>query len=86
MQLKCKFKRSLAYFELRRFEDVVRDCTAVLHLDPNSIPTRALLGRALKVLNQHKKAEEQLTFALQLDDSQAALYIGACVPLKHRSR
>jgi tetratricopeptide (TPR) repeat protein len=76
MKLKCKFKRSLAYFELQKYDEVVRDCTAVLHLDANSVPTRALLGRALKILNEHKKAEEQLSFAILLDDSQAALFTG----------
>lgn len=78
MRLKCKFKRSLAYFELKMYDDVVRDCTAVLHQDANNVATRALLGRALKVLNEHKKAEEQLSFALLLDESQAALYTGRC--------
>lgn len=59
-----------------KFEEVVKDTNAILLLDPNSVQARALLGRALKVLNDHKKAEEQLSVAILLDTSQANLYIG----------
>jgi protein involved in temperature-dependent protein secretion len=55
---------------------VVKDTNSILHSDPNSVQARALLGRALKVLNDHKKAEEQLSVAILLDATQANLYIG----------
>ena len=75
-KLRCKYRRALAYFELGKFEEVVKDTNQILHLDPNSVQARALLGRALKVLNDHKKAEEQLSVAILLDATQANLYIG----------
>lgn len=74
IKLKCKYRRALAHFELKEYEAVVKDTTDILMQDPNSVSSRALLGRALKILNDHKKAEEQLTFAILLDDTQAALY------------
>eukprot|EP01034_Spumella_vulgaris_P021885 gene21885-27961_t len=60
------YSRAVTYADFGKFESAIDDA--------NSVPTRALLGRALKILNEHKKAEEQLTFAILLDDSQAALY------------
>lgn len=75
-KLRCKYRRALAYFELQRHDDVVKDTNSILHSDPNSVQARALLGRALKVLNNYKKAEEQLSIAILLDVSQANLYIG----------
>lgn len=78
-KLRCKYRRALAYFELGKFEEVVKDTNQILHLDPNSVQARALLGRALKVLNDHKKAEEQLSVAILLDATQANLYIGTHV-------
>lgn len=74
LKTKCKYKRALAYFELQQFDFVVRDCTSVLHADPNNVSIRALLGRSLKILNEHKKGEEHLTIAIQLDEFQASLY------------
>ena len=37
---------------------------------------RALMGRSLKVLCEFKKAEEQLSVAIVLDDTLAILYTG----------
>lgn len=75
-KLRCKYRRALAFYELGKYEDVVKDTNQILMLDPNSVQARALLGRALKVLNDHKKAEEQLSVAILLDATQANLYIG----------
>lgn len=75
-KLRCKYRRALSYYEMEKFEEVVKDTNAILLLDPNSVQARALLGRALKVLNDHKKAEEQLSVAILLDTTQANLYIG----------
>jgi Tfp pilus assembly protein PilF len=76
LKLRCKYRRALSYFELQKYEEVVKDTNSILHSDPNSVQARALLGRALKVLNDHKKAEEQLSVAILLDVTQANLYIG----------
>lgn len=76
LKLRCKYRRALAYFEIERYDDVVKDTTSILLQDVNSVPARALLGRALKILNDHKKAEEQLSMAILLDAGQAALYTG----------
>ena len=76
LKLRCKYRRALAHYEMEHFEEVVKDTNAILHQDPNSVQARALLGRALKVLNDFKKAEEQLSVAILLDASQANLYIG----------
>jgi hypothetical protein len=35
-----------------------------------------LLGRAFKAINEYQKAEEQLTNAILIDETQAALYTG----------
>jgi tetratricopeptide (TPR) repeat protein len=75
-KLRCKYRRALAYFELQKYDDVVKDTNSILHSDPNSVQARALLGRALKVLSDYKKAEEQLSVAILLDVTQANLYIG----------
>ena len=75
-KLRCKYRRALAYYELGKYEEVVKDTNQILLLDTNSVQARALLGRALKVLNDHKKAEEQLSVAILLDATQANLYIG----------
>ena len=76
LKLRCKYRRALAYFEIEQYDDVVKDVNAILHQDPNSVQARALLGRALKILNDFKKAEEQLSIAILLDSAQANLYIG----------
>jgi len=74
LKLRCKYRRALAYFEIGKYDEVVTDTSAILLKDPNSVQTRALLGRALKILNDHKKAEEQLSVAILLDSGQAHLY------------
>ena len=66
---------------MQKYDEVVKDTNQILHLDPNSVQARALLGRALKVLNDHKKAEEQLSIAVLLDATQANLYIGNAYPI-----
>ena len=81
LKLRCKYRRALAYFEMQKYDEVVKDTNQILHLDPNSVQARALLGRALKVLNDHKKAEEQLSIAVLLDATQANLYIGNAYPI-----
>lgn len=81
LKLRCKYRRALAYFEMQKYDEVVKDTNQILHLDPNSVQARALLGRALKVLNDHKKAEEQLSIAVLLDATQANLYIGNTYPI-----
>lgn len=78
MKIKNTYKRALSHFELKNFEEVVKDTTAVIQYDATMVQPRALMGRALKILNDHKKAEEQLTTAVILDENQAALYIGKC--------
>ena len=55
---------------------MVKDANSILLQDPNNVQARALLGRALKILHDHKKAEEQLSIAIVLDGNQAALYTG----------
>jgi hypothetical protein len=70
------FRRAQAYFEIKQYDLVVQDTNAVLLIEPTSIPSRALLGRALKILNNFQKAEEQLSHVILQDDTQPALFIG----------
>jgi tetratricopeptide (TPR) repeat protein len=76
LRLKCGYRRACSYFELKQYEKVVQDLNDVLSQDPNSIPARALLGKALKVMSDFKRAEEQLTIAISLDNNMATLYTG----------
>ncbi len=75
-RLKCRYRRALTLFDLKRYEEVVKDANEVLLLDVNNIPARALLGRSFKVIREYQKAEEQLNNAIVLDPNQAALYTG----------
>ncbi len=75
-KLKCRYRRALSYFDLQQFDQAIADATIVLNNDPNSVPARSLLGRAFKTINEYQKAEEQLTNAILIDESQAALYTG----------
>eukprot|EP01038_Epipyxis_sp_PR26KG_P007639 gene7639-10398_t len=74
MKQKCLFKRAQSHFEMKAYDLVVKDASSVLIIDPNNITARALLGRALKVLNDFKGAEEQLDHAILLDENQANLF------------
>jgi len=40
LKLRCKYRRGLAYYELGRFDDVVKDCIGVIGQDPNSVQAR----------------------------------------------
>lgn len=75
-KLKCRYRRALAYYDLQQYENAISDATIVLNNDPNSVPARSLLGRAFKTINEYQKAEEQVTNALLIDESQASLYTG----------
>jgi tetratricopeptide (TPR) repeat protein len=66
----------LAYFDLEEYNKTISDATIVLNNDPNSVPARSLLGRAFKTIHEYQKAEEQLTNAILIDETQAALYTG----------
>lgn len=72
--IKCRYRRALAFFELKMYDDVVSDAQEVLKLDAASVNARALMGRAFKIQNEHQRAEHQLTEAILLDENQAALY------------
>eukprot|EP00981_Chlorochromonas_danica_P004577 scaffold912_cov187-Ochromonas_danica.AAC.55 len=72
--IKCRYRRALSAFELKRYEEVISDSQEILRLDAASVNARALMGRAMKILNQHQKAEQQLSDAILLDEHQPALY------------
>ncbi len=76
LKQKCKYKRALSHFEIKQYDDVIIDTQMILTQDANNIVVRSLLGRALKITNDHKKAEEHLSHAILLDDGQAGLYVG----------
>lgn len=78
-KMKCRYRRALAYFDLKSYELAITDATVVLQQDPNSVPARSLLGRAFKVVNEYQKAEEQLSNAIIIDETQPTLFIGKCV-------
>lgn len=75
-KLKCLYRRALCYFDIKKFDEAIKDCQDLLRIDVNNILARSLLGRAYKVLFQYQKAEEQLCDAIYLDKAQANLYIG----------
>lgn len=50
LKLRCKYRRSLAYYELGRFDDVVKDCTGVIGQDPNSVQARGEIERVRDVI------------------------------------
>lgn len=72
--IKCRYRRALSYFDLKQYQEVINDAQEVLKLDAANVNARALMGRAYKILNEHHKAEHQLTEAILLDENQAALY------------
>ncbi len=74
--IRCRYRRALSYFELKMYHEVILDAQGVLALDATSVNARLLMGRALKLINEYQKAENQLTEAILLDDNQAELYTG----------
>lgn len=78
-KLKCHYRRALAYFDLNRYEDAIKDATWVLQHDVNNVQARSLLGRAFKIIHEYQKAEEQLNNAIAIESDQAALYTGIAI-------
>jgi tetratricopeptide (TPR) repeat protein len=66
LKLKNRYRRALAHFDLRNYEKCTEDIAATLVLDANHIPSRALLGRALKMTFEYNLAEEQLTHVIEV--------------------
>lgn len=75
MKLRAYYRRALAAFELGRYDECLKDLSILLQMDPNSAPPRALMGRAFKMKEDLKRAEEQLTIVIELEPGQPSHYI-----------
>jgi predicted Zn-dependent protease len=60
---------------MKKYNETMKDLAAVLLMDPNSVPPRALLGRALKMMAELQKAEEQLSHTVNLEPDQPSHYV-----------
>lgn len=74
IRLRCLYRRASAYFDLKSFNEAIVDLNDVLQADPNGVNARILLGKCLKMVDELKRAEEQLTHALHLDPDSAVIY------------
>ena len=75
LKIKTLHRRGLAYFETSSFECCVSDTASILMLDPNHIMGRALMARALKMIGELKKAEEQITNVITMENDQPNHFI-----------
>ena len=75
MKARSIYHRAGAYVKLKRLDDAIDDLRGLLRGDPNSLPPRILLGKALKLAGEYSKAEESLSQALDLDSKQVDIFI-----------
>ena len=74
LRLRSTYRRALANFELHHYDECLKDLAVLLQEDPNSVSPRALMGRAYKMLENLKRADEQLSMAITLDPNAAEHY------------
>jgi tetratricopeptide (TPR) repeat protein len=69
LKIKAYHKRALALFELANYEQAIQDATYIVaQLDTNHIAARAIIGRCLKMIGELKKAEEQITNVITMEN------------------
>lgn len=75
MKLRAIYRRALSAFELQQYDDCIKDLATLLQQDSNSAPPRALMGRAFKMKEDLRRAEEQLSLVIELEPTQPGHYV-----------
>ncbi len=75
LKLKAIYRKALCYFEQKNFSKCTDDLTFLLNFDPNSVPPRALLARALKMQNDLTKANEQISLCITSEKDNYTHYV-----------
>jgi len=73
--LRCLYKRALGYFESGNYPACKTDLQTILMDDANSVPARVLLGKAFKLTNDLKAADDQLSNAIIFEPEQYLWYL-----------
>jgi len=76
IRLRSLYRRASAYFDLKSYNEAIADLSEVLNGDPNSATARILLGKCLKMVDELKRGEEQLTHALNLEPDSPLILAG----------
>jgi len=74
LKLRSMYRRALAYFESHQYDEACKDLTILLGQDPNSVAPRALMARSYKMMSDLRRAEEQITHAITLEETQHSHY------------
>jgi tetratricopeptide (TPR) repeat protein len=75
LKVRCFYRRALCYIELKRYDEAIDDLIVNLKLDPNHVATRALYAKALKMVLQLGRAEDQLKLVIEMEPHQASHYL-----------
>lgn len=75
LKVRCLYRRALAYIELKRYDEAIDDLVINLKLDPNHVATRALYAKALKMVLQLGRAEDQLKMVIEMEPNQPSHYL-----------
>ena len=74
MKIKSLYRRASVFFEQKKFNATIKDLLVILIQDPQIVYPRILLGKTLKMLGELEKAEEQILFAISLENDQSSYY------------
>ena len=75
LKVRCLYRRALCFIELKRYDEAIDDLIVNLKLDPNHVATRALYAKALKMVLQLGRAEDQLKLVIEMEPHQASHYL-----------
>jgi tetratricopeptide (TPR) repeat protein len=75
LYLRSLYKRALGYFELGKYNECKTDLQILLTDDTNSVQARVLLGKAFKMTNDLKAADDQLSNAIIFEPEQYLWYL-----------
>jgi len=76
LKIKCLYKRSSAYYDSQQYEACNLDLTALLVEDPTNVHARVLMARALKMSQELKRAEDNISNAILMDAEHPLWYSG----------
>lgn len=74
LRVKCLYRRASVFYEQRKYNATIKDLLGILIQDPQIVYPRILLGKTLKILGELEKAEEQILFAIFLENDQSSYY------------
>jgi tetratricopeptide (TPR) repeat protein len=76
IRIKALHTRAQSYFELNNYEAAITDATNIVtNLDSNHIAARAIVARCLKMIGELKKAEEQITNVITMENDNPSHFV-----------